>query len=162
VLKDADQDEWVWSATFTPDDEQIVIGVNHRQLVEASKETIHVWPTKDWNDGQRAVRLCWQEYDQRRVDQLCCADLPYEKTCDNFPEITSDDVYEATLFFNFYCGLCYECFSQATNCTQVLRLVRSTYEQGRLHELPTLMTDVCMVSVKRVLQKQTNAKLIAT
>lgn len=30
-------------------------------------------------------------------------------------------------------------FSQATNCTQVLRLVRSTYEQGRLHELPALM-----------------------
>ena len=30
-------------------------------------------------------------------------------------------------------------FAQATNCTQVLRLVRSTYEQGRLHELPALM-----------------------
>jgi hypothetical protein len=31
--------------------------------------------------------------------------------------------------------------AQVTNCTQVLRLARSTYEQGRLHELPTLMTD---------------------
>ena len=30
-------------------------------------------------------------------------------------------------------------FSQKTNCTQVLRLARSQYEQGRLHELPTLM-----------------------
>lgn len=29
-------------------------------------------------------------------------------------------------------------FSQARNCTQVLRLIRTTYEQGRLHELPAL------------------------
>lgn len=29
-------------------------------------------------------------------------------------------------------------FSQARNCTQVLRLIRTTYEQGRLHELPGL------------------------
>lgn len=32
-------------------------------------------------------------------------------------------------------------FGQLTNCTQVLRLAQSTYEQGRLHELPTLMDD---------------------
>lgn len=29
-------------------------------------------------------------------------------------------------------------FSQASNCTQVLRLVRTMYEQGRLHEVPGL------------------------
>jgi len=29
-------------------------------------------------------------------------------------------------------------FSQATNCTQTLRLIRTTYEQGRLHELPEM------------------------
>lgn len=29
-------------------------------------------------------------------------------------------------------------FSQARNCTQVLRLIRTTYEQGRLHEVPGL------------------------
>ena len=34
-------------------------------------------------------------------------------------------------------------FSQASNCTQVLRLIRTTYEQGRLHELPT-MADGCL------------------
>ncbi|CAN5228558.1 hypothetical protein BH09BAC3_BH09BAC3_20790 [soil metagenome] len=34
-------------------------------------------------------------------------------------------------------------FAQKTNCTQVLRLARSQYEQGRLHELPTLM-DGCL------------------
>lgn len=29
-------------------------------------------------------------------------------------------------------------FSQARNCTQTLRLIRTTYEQGRLHEVPGL------------------------
>ena len=34
-------------------------------------------------------------------------------------------------------------FGQAASCTQVLRLVQSTYEQGRLHELEALMA-VCL------------------
>lgn len=34
-------------------------------------------------------------------------------------------------------------FSQATNCTQTLRLIRTTYEQGRLHELPK-MAEGCL------------------
>ncbi len=34
-------------------------------------------------------------------------------------------------------------YSQATNCTQVLRLIRTYYEQGRLHELPA-MADGCL------------------
>ena len=34
-------------------------------------------------------------------------------------------------------------FSQTSNCTQVLRQVRSTYEQGRLHELPGI-TEGCL------------------
>ena len=29
-------------------------------------------------------------------------------------------------------------FSQTSNCTQTLRLIRTTYEQGRLHELPSI------------------------
>ncbi len=36
-------------------------------------------------------------------------------------------------------------FSQSTNCTQVLSLVRLTYEQGRLHELPQL-ADACLTA----------------
>src|SRR5260221_5997013 len=31
--------------------------------------------------------------------------------------------------------------AQITNCAQTLRLARSTYDAGRLHELPTLMDD---------------------
>lgn len=37
-------------------------------------------------------------------------------------------------------------FSQATNCTQTLRLIRTTYEQGRLHELPDMAKN-CLAGV---------------
>ncbi len=51
------------------------------------------------------------------------------------------------LFFLIFTAACAtNVFSQATNCTQVLRLVRSTYEQGRLHELPSLM-EGCLIGI---------------
>ena len=83
VLRDVDQDEWVWSATFTPDDEQLMIGVHSR--VEKSKETIHVWPTKI---GTMASSLCSYVGRNMTKDEwtnFVGADLPYEKTCDNYP-----------------------------------------------------------------------------
>ena len=45
------------------------------------------------------------------------------------------------LFLAFLVILINSAYAQITNCTQVLRLAQSTYEQGRLHELPTLMDD---------------------
>ena len=82
VLKDKEQDEWVWSATFTPDDEQLMIGV--RSPVEKSKETIHVWPTKIYT---MASSLCG--YVGRNMTQdewtTYASELPYERTCDKFP-----------------------------------------------------------------------------
>lgn len=36
-------------------------------------------------------------------------------------------------------------YAQLTSCTQTLRLARSTYEQGRLHEIPNLF-EKCLVS----------------
>jgi len=38
-----------------------------------------------------------------------------------------------------------ESFAQLTSCAQTLRLARSTYEQGRLHEIPTLL-EKCIAS----------------
>lgn len=38
-----------------------------------------------------------------------------------------------------------EGFAQLTSCAQTLRLARSTYEQGRLHEIPTLL-EKCIAS----------------
>jgi hypothetical protein len=37
-------------------------------------------------------------------------------------------------------------YGQVTNCTQVLRLAQSTYEQGRLHELPGLLKNCLSTS----------------
>ena len=34
-------------------------------------------------------------------------------------------------------GWCHGAFAQQTSCAQNLRLARATYEQGRLHEVPT-------------------------
>ena len=84
VLQDKEQDEWVWSATFSPDDEQLMIGVNNR--AEKTKETIHVWPTKI---GTMASSLC--SYVGRNLtkdewDNYVGVDLPYEKTCENYPD----------------------------------------------------------------------------
>ena len=38
-------------------------------------------------------------------------------------------------------------WAQVSNCTQVVRLARTIYEQGRLHELPTLMDGCLNLSV---------------
>lgn len=38
-------------------------------------------------------------------------------------------------------------FSQTSNCTQTLRLIRTTYEQGRLHELPSI-AEGCLTAAK--------------
>src|SRR5882672_2230160 len=38
-------------------------------------------------------------------------------------------------------------FSQASNCTQTLRLIRTTYDQGRLHELPSI-AEGCLTAPK--------------
>ena len=49
------------------------------------------------------------------------------------------------LYFLVFCWMLFAApaYPQASNCTQVLRLVRTTYEQGRLHELPAL-TEGCL------------------
>ena len=83
VLKDEGQDYWVWSATFTPDDEQLMIGVNNN--VNKSKETIHVWPMKI---GTMASSLCGYVGRNMSKDEwsnYVGDDLTYERTCENFP-----------------------------------------------------------------------------
>src|SRR6478609_109001 len=42
------------------------------------------------------------------------------------------------LLTSLYCIFCF-CASGQSTCTQTLRTARSTYDQGRLHELPSLL-----------------------
>ncbi|SKC87036.1 porin family protein [Ohtaekwangia koreensis] len=48
-------------------------------------------------------------------------------------------------FFILVLLLSSESFAQLTSCAQTLRLARSTYEQGRLHEIPALL-EKCVAS----------------
>ncbi len=77
-----DQPEWVWSATFSPDDSQLMVGIHSNS--EKAKETIHVWPTKI---ETMSGLLC--KYVTRNLDEeewsVFATGLPYEKTCENYP-----------------------------------------------------------------------------
>jgi WD40 repeat protein len=79
-----DHSDWVRTAVFTADDEQLLAGINSN--TENAKETIHAWPTKM---ATMAGLLCgyvkrnlteeeWASY----VDK----DLTQEKTCANIEE----------------------------------------------------------------------------
>ncbi len=83
-----DHADWVWSATFSPDDEQLLVGINSSNntsiLNAKANETIHAWPTKI---ETMSGLLC--KYVSRNVTkeewETYVEGLPYEKTCPNFP-----------------------------------------------------------------------------
>ncbi|HNT50230.1 MAG TPA: High-affnity carbon uptake protein Hat/HatR, partial [Cyclobacteriaceae bacterium] len=82
--------DWVWSVTFSPDDSQLLAGINSvRETVKGIDQTIHAYPT-DFNG--MASLLCervqrnltkdeWEIY----VGNL--EDYPWQKTCENYPGI---------------------------------------------------------------------------
>ena len=121
VLHDEGLDDWVWSATFTPDDEQLMMGV-HSALGKSSKvgeeaksnETIHVWPTKI---EAMSSQLC--TYIKRNMTKdewdTYASGLKYERTCETIRLITND-FYEATLFPGNYLGV----FGSGTCATKQL------------------------------------------
>lgn len=77
-----DHSDWVWSATFTPDDEQLLIGTQSNTQV--SNETIHAWPTKVTT---MAGLLCG--YVKRNLTkdewETYAPGLKYERTCESYP-----------------------------------------------------------------------------
>ncbi|MBY0434732.1 MAG: High-affnity carbon uptake protein Hat/HatR [Cyclobacteriaceae bacterium] len=78
----SDHNDWVWSATFTPNDEQLMIGIHSN--AERSKETIHVWPTKI---NTMAGLLCGYTTRNLNKDEWenYAGGLDYERTCENYP-----------------------------------------------------------------------------
>jgi WD40 repeat protein/energy-coupling factor transporter ATP-binding protein EcfA2 len=89
ILSDHD---WVWSVAFTPDDSQLMVGINTvRQTAKGTDQTIHAYPTsfevmKDILCGMAKRNMTKEEWEAfvAPVD-----DLPYEKTCENYPGIES-------------------------------------------------------------------------
>jgi energy-coupling factor transporter ATP-binding protein EcfA2 len=88
VLSDHD---WVWSVTFSPDDSQLMVGINSvRQTPQGgTDETIHAYPTnfeamKDILCSKTSRNMTEEEWKAEVAE-----DLPYEKTCENYPGIQS-------------------------------------------------------------------------
>ena len=80
--------DWVWSVAFTPDDSQLMVGINTvRQTAEGTDQTIHAYPTnfevmKDILCGKASRNMTSEEWISEVAD-----DIPYEKTCENYPGI---------------------------------------------------------------------------
>jgi WD40 repeat protein len=83
ILSDHD---WAWSIAFTPDDTQLMVGINSiRETAKGVDETIHAYPTsmnvmKDLLCGKIGRNMTREEWKEQVAD-----DLDYEKTCENYP-----------------------------------------------------------------------------
>lgn len=80
--------DWVWSVAFSPNDEQLVAGVNSvkENLVGTpSDQTIHAYPTVITTMASLLVN-----YTKRNLKKeewvMYAGELPYEKTFANYPE----------------------------------------------------------------------------
>lgn len=84
VLSDHD---WVWNLAFTPDDEQLIAGI---QSVKETKigqvdQTIHAWPTKIETMSGLLCGFLQRNMGKEEWDTYVADDLPYEKTCAGLP-----------------------------------------------------------------------------
>jgi WD40 repeat protein len=85
-IKLSDHRDWVWSVTFTPDDEQLLASVHSStETVKGVEHTIHAWPTKI---PRMADILCGDVKRNMNKDEwetYVGDDLPYELTCTDIP-----------------------------------------------------------------------------
>lgn len=83
-----DHADWVWSATFSPDDEQLLVGINSSNnsgINAKANETIHAWPTKIETMSGLLCNYVKRNITKEEWDTYVDATLKYEKTCDNYP-----------------------------------------------------------------------------
>jgi len=83
--------DWAWTVAFTPDDSQLMVGINTvRQTAKGVDQTIHAYPTdfevmKDILCGKVTRNMTQEEW-----DIFVAEDLDYEKTCENYPGVKSN------------------------------------------------------------------------
>ncbi len=82
VLYDRDLGDWAWSAAFTPDDEQLMVGVHSN--TNRAKETIHVYPTKITTMSNSLCTYIDRNMTKEEWDNFAPG-LDYERTCENYP-----------------------------------------------------------------------------
>lgn len=83
VLYDRDLGDWAWSAAFSPDDEQLMVGVHSN--TNRAKETIHVYPTKVVTMSNSLCTYIDRNMTKDEWNQFT-GGLDYERTCENYPD----------------------------------------------------------------------------
>lgn len=83
VLQDEELGDWTWSAAFSPDDEQLMVGIHSNAL--NPKETIHVYPTKVASMSNTLCSYIDRNLTQDEWNTYASRSLPYERTCENYP-----------------------------------------------------------------------------
>jgi WD40 repeat protein/energy-coupling factor transporter ATP-binding protein EcfA2 len=82
----SDHKDWVWSATFTPDDEQLLASVHSStETVKGVEHTIRAWPTKIPTMSDILCGFIKRNIDSDEWDTFAGNDLPYEQTCADLP-----------------------------------------------------------------------------
>lgn len=82
--------DWVWSVAFTPDDSQLMVGINSvRQKATGVDETIHAYPTNFEVMTNILCEKAGRNMSQEEWNTYVKEDLDYEKTCANYPGIQS-------------------------------------------------------------------------
>lgn len=85
VLYDTNLGDWIWSAAFSPDDEQLMVGIHSNSV--NPKETIHVYPTKISTMSNSLCTYIDRNMTQDEWDNFAggSAGIKYQRTCENFP-----------------------------------------------------------------------------
>lgn len=84
VLSDHD---WVWDVAFSPDDEQLIVGINSvKENIGSTDHPIHAWPTKIETMSGILCGLAERNMGKEEWEIFVGADIPYEKTCPNLPD----------------------------------------------------------------------------
>ncbi len=83
VLSDHD---WVWDVAFSPDDEQLIVGINSvKENIGSIDYPIHVWPTKVETMSGILCTLSPRNMTKDEWDIFVGEDLEYERTCADLP-----------------------------------------------------------------------------
>lgn len=81
------ESDWAWSVTFSPDDEQLMVGVHSVQekVVNQVEQTIHAYPTKIERMSDLLCTYTKRNMNKEEWDVNVGEDITYEKTCSNLP-----------------------------------------------------------------------------
>lgn len=85
VLFDTNLGDWIWSAAFSPDDDQLMVGIHSNS--QNPKETIHVYPTKVSTMSNSLCTYIDRNMTKDEWDNFAggSAGIKYDRTCENYP-----------------------------------------------------------------------------